>query len=99
MSTPQQPPQTVKFIIGINKTHFVISKQAVFERSPYFKWVFSDSGTIASETGVVAVEEVQPKIFKYLEEYFNTGFINSLDDQAEDAVMVLAKLWVLAEFA
>jgi hypothetical protein len=48
---------------------------------------------------VVAIEEVEPKIFKYLEEYFNTGFINSLDDQAADAVMVLGRLWVLAEFA
>ena len=99
MSYLQPPPQTVMFLVGITYSHFIISKEAVIQKSPYLKWLLSDSGTIASETGVVSLPEFEPKIFQYLEEYFNTGIINSFDAQAKGALMVLAKLWMLAEFA
>lgn len=99
MSEFLQGPQTLRFIVGSDSNHqnFTISKEAIFQLSPYFKWVFTDRGNIASQKGLFLLQDFEPQTFLYLDEYCSTGYINSLDQESAGALMELAKLWVLAE--
>jgi hypothetical protein len=96
-----QPVPTVRFIVGSGQEskEFIISKHAVFAMAPNFKWVFTESGSIVSATGVMVLQHVEPAIFQYLADFFNTSLMQSVDEKADGALVTLAKIWVLAEYS
>lgn len=84
----------VTFIVGKAAQHFFVPRRALIERAPNFYRM-----SLPPKTSVLFLDQTEPAIFQYLVQILNTDTMNNVEETADDALITLAKLWVLAEVA